>query len=65
MAVGVAGIAVASFLAISSALPLDCKIGPVRRTSLTCRIQSRRTLVDVVAMALTTLVIVNIVTMTI
>jgi hypothetical protein len=46
-------------------LPLDCKIGPVRRTSLTCRIQSRRTMVDVVAMALTALVIVNIVTMTI
>lgn len=38
MAIGVVGITIASFLAITSALPLDCKVRPVRSRSLTCRI---------------------------
>jgi len=65
MAIGTIGITIASFLVIATALPLDCKIGPMRSKSVTCRLQNRRTVVDTIAMILTVLVIANIVTMTI
>ncbi len=65
MFIGVFGIGIASFLAITTALPLNCKIGPAKSRSLTCRLQGRRAMVDTVALILTVLVIANIVTMTI
>lgn len=65
MIVAAIGITIASWLIISTALPIDCKIGPVRSHSITCRLQGQRTVVDVLAGALVLLVIANILTTTI
>ena len=59
------GIPIASFLIVVTALPLNCKIGPMRSKSLTCRLQNRRTVVDAIATVLAVLVIANILTATI
>ena len=59
------GITLASFLVVLTALPLDCKIGPMRSRSLSCRLQSQRRVVDAFATVLAVLVIVNILTATI
>ena len=65
MVIAAVGISIASFLIVSTALPLNCRIGPFHSRSITCRLQSQRTLVDVIAVALTALVIANILTTTI
>ena len=65
MVIAAIGIAIASFLVVTTALPLQCKIGPTRKRSFTCRLQNQRTIVDVIAAGLAVLVIANILTTTI
>jgi hypothetical protein len=65
MVIAAIGISIASFLIVSTALPLNCRIGPFHSRSLTCRLQGQRTLVDAIAVALTALVIANILTTTV
>jgi hypothetical protein len=57
---GAFGIALASSLLVLMALPIECKIGPERRVSIPCRMQSRRLVVDAIALGVALLVIVNI-----
>ena len=64
MVIAAIGIAIASFLVVTTALPLQCKIGPRRKRSFTCRLQNQRTIVDVIAAGLAILVIANILTTT-
>ena len=65
MVIAAAGIGIASFLMVTTALPLQCTIGADRSRSLTCRLQHRRMIVDAIATLLLLVVIANIVTMTI
>ena len=65
MVIAAVGITLASFLIVSTALPLDCKIGPMHGPTLTCRLQAHRRTVDMIATVLAILVIANIVTTTI
>jgi hypothetical protein len=65
MVIAAIGIAIASFLIVTTALPLECKIGAARKRSFTCRLQGQRTYVDVLAAGLAFLVIANILTTTI
>ena len=57
MIVAAIGIAIASFLVIATALPIECKIGPRRRRTFTCRLQGQRKYVDTLAIALTVVVL--------
>jgi hypothetical protein len=65
LVIAAAGITIASFLIVLTALPLDCKIGPMHSRSLSCRLQSQRRLVDAIATVVAVLVIANILTTTI
>ena len=65
MVIAAVGITLASCLIVSTALPLDCKIGPMHGPTLTCRLQAHRRTVDMIATVLAILVIANIVTTTI
>ncbi len=62
MIIAAIGITIASWLIVSTALPIDCKIGPMHTRSLICRLQAQRRLGDVVAVALTVVVLLNIIT---
>ena len=62
MVIAAIGITIASWLIVSTALPIDCKIGPMHSRTVICRLQTQRRLVDVIAVALTLLVLLNIVT---
>ena len=65
LVIAAVGITIASFLIVLTALPLDCKIGPVRSKSISCRLQSHRKLVDALATVVALVVIANILTTTI
>ena len=65
LVIAAAGITIASFLVVLTAMPLDCKIGPMRSRSLSCRLQSHRKLVDALATVVAVVVIANILTETV
>jgi hypothetical protein len=65
LVIAAVGITVASFLIVLTALPLDCKIGPMHSRSLSCRLQSHRKLVDALATVVAIVVLANILTTTI
>jgi hypothetical protein len=57
MVIAAIGIAIASFLIIATALPIQCTIGHTRRRSFTCRLQGQRKIVDAIAVVLTVVVL--------
>jgi hypothetical protein len=51
-------IVIAAALIVITALPIECKIGPMTRRSIPCRLQARRFVVDSIAFGLVLAVIV-------